>query len=338
MSDAAAAECLPPLAEMLLGDDRAALPADVKVSDWLWERALFRPIREMALRPGREFRGRLTHIAWELAGGVGTLPPELAAVVEAYHLGSLIVDDIEDGSALRRGAPALHHLIGLPLALNAGNWLYFWPGALLSRAGLEPSIELRLRGATDRAILRCHYGQALDLSVRITELRQDEVSNVVYATTRLKTGSLMELAAELGAIAAGADAPCTQKLAELGREMGVGLQMLDDWSGIAWERRRHKGREDLVAARPSWVWAWLAERADPVSYRRLRLLGEAVARGEADVHELATTLAERVGDAGRRAVHARLGAALAGAREVFGAARGIAELENELARLERFDG
>ena len=329
----------PPLLAALLDEERgAALPAELTVPERLWERALYAPLREIAVRPGKEFRGQLTHVAWELAGGTGRLKLEIPAIVEAYHLGSLIVDDIEDGSELRRGAPALHEMVGVPLALNAGNWLYFWPGVLLARAGFDAEVELALRTAIDRAVLRCHYGQALDLSVRVTELHHDEIDAVVYATTRLKTGSLMELAAELGALAARAPAERTQVLANLGRDIGVALQMLDDLGGITVARRAHKGREDLLAARPSWVWAWLAQSDDRVTYRRLRSMAEGVARGEIEPDVLAGLLAERVAGPGRRAIRERLRTTLEAARATFGEARGITELESELLRLEHFDG
>jgi geranylgeranyl diphosphate synthase type II len=43
-----------------------------------------------------------------------------AASIELLHNSLLIHDDIEDESDERRGAPTLHRLHGLPLALNAG--------------------------------------------------------------------------------------------------------------------------------------------------------------------------------------------------------------------------
>jgi geranylgeranyl pyrophosphate synthase len=316
----------------------SALPADVHVPERLWQRALFEPLREACGRPGKEFRGRLCGVAWELAGGRGHAPPELGAAVEALHLGSLIVDDIEDGSTRRRGGPSLHRIVGVPLALNAGNWLYFWASELLSRAKFQPELELSLRAAVDRAVLRCHYGQALDLSVRVTELRRREVPDIVFGTTRLKTGSLMELAAELGALAARAEPRRLQALAALGRDIGIALQMLDDLTGITSERRCHKGHEDLLEARPSWVWAWLAERLDDVTYLRLRALEEAVVRRDLHPEVLAEQLRELIGEHGRAAVHERLAASLDGCREAFGPSPGLQELAHELARLERYDG
>lgn len=319
-------------------DRGSGVPADVRVPARLWQRALFNPLREACARPGKEFRGRLCGVAWELAGGRGHVPAELGPVVEALHLGSLIIDDIEDGSTQRRGAPALHRVVGVPLALNAGNWLYFWPSELLSRAKFAPALELSLRSAIDRAVLRCHYGQALDLSVRVTELRRREVPDIVFGTTRLKTGSLMELAAELGALAAEAEPSKVRALTTLGRDIGIALQMLDDLTGITSERRCHKGHEDLLEARPSWAWAWLAECVDDVSYLRLRGLEEAVVRRDLHPEVVAEQLRPLIADHGRAAIRERLTESLVSCREIFGASPALGELESELTRLERYDG
>lgn len=320
-------------------DAQRCLPSDARVPERLLEPALFGPLREAASRPGREFRGRLLELAWRLSGGEQPVPEQLAGCVEALHLGSLVVDDIEDGSARRRGGEALHRSFGVPIALNAGNWLYFYPGGvLLPQLGLAPRVELALRQALDRAVLRCHYGQALDLSVRVTQLRQREVPEVVHATTRLKTGSLMELAAELGGLAAGGSAEQVEVLRGLGCAVGVALQMLDDLTGITSERRCHKGHEDLIGARPTWVWAWLSRRADHVTYLRLRSLLEAVAGRDVHPEVLAMQLREHVADWGRSVVRERLRGALDQARRVFDDARGLSVLEAELERLERYDG
>lgn len=272
-----------------------------------------------------------------LACGPGAAPVELAAAVEALHLGSLIVDDIEDGSASRRGHPSLHLRAGVPIALNAANWLYFWPSALLDRAGFEPVQLLALKRAVDRAVLRCHYGQALDLSLRVTELRQPEVKDLVYGTSRLKAGSLFELAAELGATAAGATVE-VRALTELGRDLGVALQMLDDWTGIALQRRCHKGHEDLLQARPRWPWAWLAEQLDDVSYLRVRLLAEEVVRRELHPEVLAEQFRALLSDVPELAIRRKIEQARLRSRTDFQGSPALVALEHELARLERYDG
>ncbi|HEX6277700.1 MAG TPA: polyprenyl synthetase family protein [Polyangiaceae bacterium] len=326
------------LLEEEAADPRRILPDDIRVASRFWHKALFDPLGETTRRPGKEFRGRLTEIAWRLAGGRGSAPVELGAAVEALHLGSLIVDDIEDGSVRRRGAEALHLRVGLPLALNAGNWLYFWSSSLLERAGFEPPRLLALKGAMNRAVLRCHYGQALDLSLRVTELRQSEVKDLVYGTTRLKTGSLFELSAELGAIAAGAPVETVRALGELGRDIGIALQMLDDWTGIASQYRCHKGHEDLLESRPTWPWAWLSEFLDDVSYVRLRALAEAAAGRDLHPEAVAEQIRALLADAPEQAIRRQVETSRAACRARFADAPALAELERELARLEYCDG
>ncbi|MFO0131652.1 MAG: polyprenyl synthetase family protein [bacterium] len=51
----------------------------------------------------------------------------MAALGEIIHNGSLIIDDIEDGSDLRREKPCVHKIYGTDVAVNAGNALYFIP-------------------------------------------------------------------------------------------------------------------------------------------------------------------------------------------------------------------
>lgn len=46
-------------------------------------------------------------------------------LVEMLHNASLLIDDIEDNSKLRRGAPVAHSIYGIPLTINAANYVYF---------------------------------------------------------------------------------------------------------------------------------------------------------------------------------------------------------------------
>ena len=117
------------------------------------ERALRGPLREFLSRPGKAFRGRLVEASWHVARGRFEPVPEiLPIVVEALHAGSLIVDDIEDDATERRGGPALHRMVGTPVALNAGNWLYIWPQHLLRASTSRPRSAL---GFARRWISRC---------------------------------------------------------------------------------------------------------------------------------------------------------------------------------------
>lgn len=304
----------------------------------LWQKALLDPLCDFLSRPGKEFRARMVTLAWELAGRRGGPPPELALLVEAIHAGSLIVDDIEDESTYRRGGRALHLDYGVPRALNAGNWLYFWPADLIGELDLPPVSELALHRLIGKTLLACHEGQALDLSTSVVALEQSEVPSVVLTTTRLKTGKLLELAAAVGAIAAGAPSPTVRALSEFGMSLGVGLQMLDDLGGIVSEQRCHKGHEDLLSARPAWPWAWVAERAEPHVYAHLRVLGRQVQARERHPELLASELRQLVEADGRARVDGHLQQAFGDLCGKLGRSRALDEVLHEIQTLEKSYG
>jgi geranylgeranyl pyrophosphate synthase len=300
----------------------------------LWDDALLDPLREFVARPNKGFRGRLVELGFRLAGGTKSVPRELPVIIESLHAGSLIVDDIEDESEHRRNAPCLHRSIGVPLALNAGNFLYFWPQVLLSHAGLSATNRLRAHERLALCLMRCHQGQALDLAVRVDELEQTDVPSVVHAIATLKTGGLLGLAMGLGALAAGSDDTRTDAIAAFGTAIGVGLQMLDDLSGIQNPRRREKAHEDLEHARATFVWALLAEELETGPYDQLRreLAG---LREDALPEALVERLRFRLGASGVRRVRVHFAQALEGVRAAIGDSALFAEFAEELVRLER---
>ena len=166
------------------------------------------------------------------------------------HAGSLVVDDIEDGSITRRGKPALHIRYGLPIALNAGNWLYFWPCQLIKALNLPRRTALSVYECYHRTLLRAHFGQAMDLGSRVDRLLQTRVPDVCIATMELKTGALMGFAMMLGAAIAGPAEAVTSLMDEFGRDLGVALQMFDDLGNVLGIREPAKRYEDLVLYRP----------------------------------------------------------------------------------------
>jgi geranylgeranyl pyrophosphate synthase len=303
----------------------------------LWRKALYAPLHDFLRRPGKEFRGDLLAQCWHLGGRKDAPPPELALAVEALHAGSLIIDDIEDESLERRGQPALHRVYGTPTALNAGNWLYFWPFRLLESVEMSTEVRVAAQRLVTQVLLECHYGQALDLSVRLADLAQSEMAGVIRTITELKTGSLVGLSAGLGALVSGADERVVRATTRFGRELGTALQMLDDLSGVVTEKRRHKGVEDVTLGRPTWPWAWLALTLEDAAYLALRDMAQNIAEGAPGAGSpgaLVEELGRLVAPQGKRRVHssiehafARLAAAVPGVS--------LGGLRLELERLER---
>lgn len=340
MKSLARPAALPSLVSAL---DRALAPdgtssLDPSVPVGVWRRALVGPASEFLARPGKELRTTIVRAGWLLGGGgAHDMPEQLPLVIELLHAGSLIIDDVEDGSALRRGAPALHELVGVPLAINTGSWMYFWALAELDALELPVERALAAHRLATTTLVRCHQGQALDLATRIADLHVAEVAPVVAATTRLKTGALCRFAAELGALAAGASDDVRAAIGCFGESMGCALQMLDDLGSLTSPARRDKAHEDLRGGRPTWPWAWLAEHG-PFAWTRLATLSRTVVAGTGDIDELATSLASAVNNTGRTRVRTALDGCLASLVAAVGTNPVTEMIASELARMENSYG
>jgi geranylgeranyl pyrophosphate synthase len=245
------------------------------VADQIWQGVLLRPIDDLASRPGKGFRGRLVSLAYRLTSGAAQCSlmarqrcEMLGHIAELIHAGSLIVDDIQDSSSMRRGAPALHIRYGIPVALNAGNWLYFWPFELIKKAHLSRQAESLAYERCQRMLLRAHFGQALDVGANIETIEQEQVAGVCLASMELKSGALMGFALVLGGLVAELPERGLAVLDEFGQDLGVALQMFDDLGNVQGKREPAKQYEDLLLRRPSWVWACAAQDYSAEDYRR----------------------------------------------------------------------
>lgn len=270
------------------GSDESALARSY------WQRAMGNALQDFLGRHSKMIRAEMLHWAWKSAGGAGAEPTTLSLAVEALHAGSLIIDDIEDDAKLRRGDKALHLRYGLAPALNAGNWLYFWPIQLIGEAGLTAERELAALRQLGNTQYRCHMGQGLDVSLKIADIRQEHVLEVTSTKTRLKTGSLMGLATYLGALAADADLETCRRFAHFGESFGMTLQMLDDTGTISRDDRGDKAREDLQTGTPTWPWAWAADSLAPNTYQELLNFSHDVQSGHLDYTFLRTRLRQAI--------------------------------------------
>jgi geranylgeranyl pyrophosphate synthase len=244
-------------------------------------RSLLIPVQEFTARRGKGFRAQLVRFGLELArdGGHALAPsPETesrilsaARIVESIHAGALIVDDIEDGSSVRRDGPALHTRYGMPVALNAGNWLYFWALSQISQLGLSPEDEVRAYRVCHSILVNAHYGQAIDVGTAIDSVPQDQVEAICRASMRMKTGTLMSLSMQLGALIGGASDARMAEVGDLGVRLGVSLQAFDDIGNFSAPAVDHtvgrtKRHEDLYLRRPTWVWLVASRTCTPVDY------------------------------------------------------------------------
>jgi geranylgeranyl pyrophosphate synthase len=237
------------------------------IANHLIDQALLRHVEEFKYREGKRIRGKLVQICFGLAGGDGRFSEKLAQSIECLHTGSLIVDDIQDGSSYRRGEPTLHNKIGVPLAINTGNWMYFKALELLDSTSLPMHQQAQLISAMVKTGRRCHEGQAIDLYARLDRIPVSEWRDTAEAISTLKTGALVELAIYMGCVAAGACTVLTTALTTFGNQIGIALQMRNDLDELVHfantsldDRDAPLRDDDLRNLRITWPWVWAAEK------------------------------------------------------------------------------
>lgn len=211
---------------------------------------LSRPCKTLLSSGGKRWRPLLMVLAYELAGGTDADIYTLAPLVEGIHTASLIHDDIEDNSELRRGKPCAHITYGLDTALNAGSWLYFQALTALDSYRAAGDIKLDLYAAAMKHIRHLHEGQALDIHWHKTPEFFPSQDNYL-CMIRLKTGALAALAAYAGMRCAGSPHTQAKALSDLFREAGAGFQILDDVKNISTGNPGKKRGDDIVEGKKS---------------------------------------------------------------------------------------
>ena len=208
------------------------------------------PCASLVAGGGKRWRPLLAVLAYQLAGGNGDDVYTLTPLIEGIHTASLIHDDIEDNSELRRGKPAAHVAYGLDSALNSGSWLYFRALQSLEDYHAPAGIKLDLYAAALTHIRSLHEGQALDIHWHRTAgffpSRQDYELMI-----RLKTGALAALAAYTGMRAAGKEHEESNVFASLFAGVGIGFQILDDVKNISTGNAGKKRGDDIVEGKKS---------------------------------------------------------------------------------------
>ena len=199
---------------------------------------------------------------------------------ELLHVGSLIVDDVEDRSTVRRGGPACHVVHGEPIAINAGTAAYFLSEYPMMSAELSAEKKLRIYSLFFEAMRAGHAGQALDLSgvdafvpaaVESGDVRALEQR--VLAAHRLKTAVPVGALARMGAIAGDGTKEQIDGLGSFFEATGLAFQIVDDVLNLSGFRSKLKTRgEDIshgkvtlpivkaLALLPPAKRAWLWER------------------------------------------------------------------------------
>jgi len=181
---------------------------------------------------GKRVRSTLVMLSCEAAGGTAAAALDAGAAVEIMHNFTLVHDDIMDHAPTRRGKPTVHERWDLNNALLVGDVLL----GLAYRTLLKTRTRdiAALADLFTGGVLEVCEGQALDLEY---EKRQDVTVDEYFGMIEKKTGRLISLATEIGAIIGGARPGERAALRRFGHHLGRAFQLQDDLLDVVAEDR-----------------------------------------------------------------------------------------------------
>jgi geranylgeranyl diphosphate synthase type I len=225
-------------------------------------------------RGGKRFRPAFTFLACKCVGGRKDDAMGAAAAVELLHNMTLIHDDIEDQSELRRGKPCIHIIYGVPTAINVGDAMLIKVFEIANSSRIPEDRCQRLVAKIAERAYGITWGQAFEFSMwKRKQFTEEDVIRLL----RFKTGALTGLATEAGAIAAGGTHEQLETLSEFGETVGIAFQIVDDILNVTGDVKRY-GKEiggDIREGKRTVIAAHLLKVANPQDKKVLiRLLGK----------------------------------------------------------------
>jgi geranylgeranyl diphosphate synthase type II len=193
---------------------------------------IHRSMRYSVFAGGKRLRPILAIAAYELAGCQDKAILSPACGLELIHTYSLIHDDLPcmDDDDLRRGRPTNHKVFGDGIAVLAGDALLPLAFECFLGRGMNGQLPLATLSQISRRVayaigtMGLVGGQVMD----ITQASSDRQLSTLETTCLMKTGSLIQVSLECGALLAEADSRMTQALSEYGRCLGLAFQITDD--------------------------------------------------------------------------------------------------------------
>jgi len=243
------------------------------------EKIILRPYDYLFAHPGKDIRSALIH-AFNLFLSV---PPSSLAiitkVVRMLHMSSLLIDDVQDNSVLRRGTAVAHNIFGIAQAINSANYVCFLAMDELRKLETkDEALEIFIS-----ELLNHHRGQGMDLYWR--ETLTCPIEDVYLEMVKNKTGGLFRLAVRLMQI----ESPERGMIdcVPLANLMGLTFQISDDYLNLRSDvYTQKKGLcEDLTEGKFSFPIIH-SIRADPSNLQPINILKQKPKDEEVKRHAL----------------------------------------------------
>ncbi len=169
---------------------------------------------------GKHLRPHVALLSYLAAGGDNLHDAvSMAAAIEMVHTATLVHDDINDHALLRRGRPSVHARWGRTFALLCGDYMFAKVYELMAPYGATYNVIMA------RACTQLVEGETLQaVAAKAGAIDRETYKRIVA----LKTASLFEGAARMGALLGGGDERTVEALAAYAYNLGIAFQMVDD--------------------------------------------------------------------------------------------------------------
>lgn len=217
----------------------------------VFQKGIIAPVRYISDMGGKSWRSYGALACMDVVGGDSRKFVRWLSMPEFMHVGSLIVDDIEDRSTKRRGVPCAHMLFGEPTAINAGTAAYFQGQQMLLVPGLTAAQLNRVYDFYFAALRAGHAGQALDIA-GLDYLMDDVIErgdaalaeSRIIAIHRLKTAVPAASLARMGALVGGGSDVQIDAIGRYYESIGIAFQIMDDVLNL---RGLYSGKADKTS-------------------------------------------------------------------------------------------
>ena len=184
---------------------------------------LYQPAKYVLVACGKRIRPVITLLACEAVGGEANNALHAGAGIEILHNFTLVHDDIMDHAETRRGRLTVHKKWDENVALLSGDVLLAFAYRALLRTKSTRIQEIS-KIFTEAVVTICE-GQTLDKEF---ETRHRVHVNEYLMMIEKKTGKLVSIAAQLGALIGNATVSDMEALRRYGEYIGRAFQIQDD--------------------------------------------------------------------------------------------------------------
>ena len=194
-------------------------------------KAITEPIWEFLDRGGKRWRPAFFLLVCEALGADPKRFLDFAIIPEVVHNGTLVTDDIEDSSELRRGKPCTYRLYGLDVAVNVGCAMFYLPLTTLIKNKEKISAEKanKIYEIYVLEMANLSFGQATDIAWHRGLVNADEITENQYLQMCIyKTGTLARMSAKMAAVLVDADNGLIEKIGKFAEALAVAFQIQDD--------------------------------------------------------------------------------------------------------------